>query len=103
MTDTIIEQLFVYERDARRLELLARIFFWIAIGIVAWIYSILATMCLVLQWFHILILGRRQQGLSDFVEGYLEYTVHRLSYIYFMTDRRPKILPDSVRIFEQVE
>ena len=96
-------QLFIYEHDAGRVELLVRIFYWIAIGIVAWVYGLLAMVCLVLQWFCILFLGRRQRGLSDFVKGYLEYMVHRWSYLYFMTDRRPRIMPDAVRIFEQVE
>ncbi|HXX54698.1 MAG TPA: DUF4389 domain-containing protein, partial [Methanoregula sp.] len=59
------KQLFVFEHDAGRLELLVRIVYWILIGIVLWIYGIVAFICLFVQWFHILILGRRNEGLSD--------------------------------------
>ncbi|MCX6693282.1 MAG: DUF4389 domain-containing protein [Methanomicrobiales archaeon] len=101
MVDNTPQQLFVYEHDARRLELLIRILYWIAIGIVAWVYGLIAFVCLILQWVYILVMGRRQQGLSDFARGYLEYTVHRLPYTYIMTDKRPTILPDPVKIFEE--
>ncbi|MDD1719575.1 MAG: DUF4389 domain-containing protein [Methanoregulaceae archaeon] len=103
MTEPDSQQLFLFEHDATRLELLVRIVYWIAIGIIAWVYGILALIALVIQWFHILILGRRNQSLSDFARGYLEYTVHRLPYVYIMTDRRPAIMPDPVKIFEQTQ
>ena len=72
MTDTQ-KQLFVFEHDAGRLELIVRIVYWILIGIVLWVYGIVAGICLFIQWFHILILGRRNQALSDIARGYLEY------------------------------
>lgn len=99
MDDASPHQIFVYEHKASRLELFIRIVYWIAIGIVAWVYSIIAMICLVLQWFFILIFGRRQQGLSDFAKGYFEYTVSRMPYLYFMTDVRPQVFPDPVKIY----
>lgn len=93
-------QLFVYEHDAGRIELLIRIVYWILIGIVLWIYSIIAMIVLVIQWFHILILGCRNGTLSDIAKGYLEFYVHVTPYMYFMTDTRPDILPVAVKIFE---
>ena len=101
MADDAPEQIFVYEHDARRVELLVRIVYWILIGIVAWVYGIIAIICLIVQWFFVLIMGRRQQGLSDFAKGYLEYVVSRMPYMYIMTDKRPTILPDTVRVFIQ--
>lgn len=95
------KQLFVYEHDAGRLELLIRIVYWILIGIVAWIYGVIAFICLFVQWFHILILGRRSEGLSTIAKGYLEYLVHVMGYVYIMTDKRPEILPAAVKIFEE--
>ncbi len=103
MTEPLPEQLFVYEPDASRLELLVRIGYWIVIGIISWVYSILALICGILQWFFILIMGQRQRGLSDFLRGYLEYVVSRMPYLYLMTDKRPILLPDSTRIFKQKE
>ena len=102
MTETSSQkQLFTYEHDASRLELLIRIVYWILIGIVLWVYGIVAGICLFIQWFHILILGRRNQALSEIAKGYLEYMVHVMSYTYFMTDKRPDILPVPVKIYEE--
>ena len=102
MTDETRKQLFVFEHDAGRLELLIRILYWIAIGIVAWVYGIIAFVCLFIQWFHVLILGRRNAGLSDFAKGYLEYIVHVMPYMYIMSDKRPDILPVNVKIVEEI-
>ena len=97
----LLKQLFTFEQNARRLELLIRIAYWIIIGIVLWVYGILAFICLFIQWFYILILGRRNEGLSNFARGYLEYLVHVMNYTYLMTDKRPDILPVPVKIFEE--
>jgi len=94
-------QLFTYVHDASRLELLIRIVYWILIGIVACVYGIIATICLIIQWFFILIFGRRHEGLSDFAKGYLEYIVHVMGYTYIMTDKRPDILPVAVKVYEE--
>lgn len=104
MTDGTIPaptRLFTYERESSRLELLIRIVYWILIGIVAFIYGIIATICLIIQWFHILILGTRHEGLSDIAKGYLEYLVHVMSYTYIMNDKRPNILPVAVKVYEE--
>jgi len=95
------QQLFVYEHDAGRLELLIRIVYWILIGIVLWIYGIIACICLFIQWFHILILGSRNEALSTIAKGYLEYIIHVMPYTYFMTDKRPDVMPVSVKIYEE--
>ncbi len=98
-----IKQLFVYEHDASRLELLIRILYWIAIGIVLAIYGFIAEICAIIQWFVILILGHRNEGLSNFIKGYLEYSVHVTPYVYFMTDKRPGVMPKTVKIYEKEE
>ncbi len=96
-----MKQLFVYEHNASRLELFIRILYWIAIGIVLAVYGFIAQILLIIQWFVILILGRRNEGLSDFIKGYLEYVVHVTPYVYFMTDRRPGVMPKTVKIYEK--
>jgi hypothetical protein len=94
-------QLFVYEKEAGRIELFIRIIYSIILSIVLSIYGFIAGICLLIQFFVVLILGRRSMGLSDFVKGYLEYYVHILPYTSFMTDTRPGILPKSVTIYEE--
>jgi Domain of unknown function (DUF4389) len=95
------KELFGYEQSAGRIELLIRIVYSILIGIVAAVYGILAGLCMFVQFFVILILGRRSRGLSDLIRGYLEYHVHILSYTSLMTDARPGILPRPVKILER--
>lgn len=101
MNEGEMKQLFVYERDASRLELLVRIVYSIAIGIVLAVYGIIAEICAFIQWFVILILGQRSEGLSNVIKGYLEYLVHVAGYVYWMTDKRPGIMPKVVRIYEK--
>jgi len=99
-TDTQ-QQLFRYERDAGRLELLIRILYWILIGVVLWVYGIIAFICLFIQWFHIRVMGSRNEWLSNIAKGYVEYLVDVMSYTYIMTDTRPAIFPAAVRIYEE--
>lgn len=96
-----LKQLFVYEDHASRLELFIRILYWIAIGIVLWVYGLIAGICLIIQWFVILILGHRNEGLSNFIKGYLEYSVLVTPYVSFMTDKRPAIMPIPVKIYQK--
>lgn len=97
----LLKELFVFEQEAGRIELFIRIVYWIVIGIVGAIYGLLAWICGFIQWVHILILARRNESLSNFIRGYLEYYVHVFSYLSLMTDTRPDILPVPVRIFEE--
>ena len=94
-------QLFTYEQDASRMELLIRILYWILIGIVLWVYGMIAFICLSIQWVHIQILGSRNEWLSNFAKGYLEYLVAMMGYAYIMTDECPDIFPVAVKIFEE--
>ena len=96
-----LNQLFVYEHDAKRLELFIRIVYSFVIALVLIVYGFIAEICMLIQWFVILILGRRSEGLSNFIKGYLEYYVHVMNYIYWMTDDRPGILPTPVKIYEK--
>lgn len=83
------------------MELFIRIVYGFLIAIVLAIYGFIANLCMFVQWFHILILGRRNVGLHNIIQGYLEYMVHVQSYINFTTDERPDIMPEKVEIFEE--
>jgi hypothetical protein len=95
-----MHQLFTYEEKASRIELFVRIVYWILIWIVLSVYGFIAFILLVIQWFVILILGRRSKGLGVFIQGYVEYYVYVMNYVYFFTDTRPAILPVPVNIYE---
>ena len=98
-----LKQLFVYQKKASRIELFVRIFYAIPVGIILFFYGIIASLCVAVQWIIILILGRRSEGLSDFIKGYLEYYVHLMSYFSYMTDKRPGITPQDNKIYEVIE
>jgi len=96
-----LKQLFVYEHDASRLELFIRIVYSFVIALVLVVYGLIAGICMLIQWLVILVLGRRSEGLSNFIKGSLEYEVHGMSYVTGMTDDRPGIFPKSVEIYEK--
>jgi len=97
-----LKQLFVYEHDASRLELFVRIVVYsFVVMLVLAVYGFIAEICMLIQWFVVLILGRRSEGLSNFIKGYLEYFVHVIGYVYWMTDDRPGIFPKPVEIYEK--
>lgn len=96
-----LNELFEYEEKASRIELFVRIFYAIPVGIILFLYGIIAGIFVALQWIIILLLGQRNEGLNDFIKGYLEYYVHLISYFSYMTDKRPGVTPKKVKIYEK--
>jgi hypothetical protein len=96
-----MKQLFVWEEKASRLELFIRIVYSIFIAIVLMVYSLIAQLCMFVQWIVILILGKRVKGLNNIIKGFLEYNVRVISYCNFLTDKRPGILPKKTEIYEK--
>lgn len=94
------KQLFVYEEDAGRFELFIRIIYAFCISLVLGVYGFIASICLFVQWWVVLIFGRMNYGLSEFIRGYMEYQVYVMAYMNLMTDKRPNIMPVPVDIFE---
>ena len=56
-----LKQLFVYEHDASRLELFIRIVYSFVVMLVLMVYGLIAEICMLIQWFVVLILGRRSE------------------------------------------
>lgn len=78
---------------ASRLELFIR-FVWIMISeIVLGIIGVFAIIALLLQWLHILILGKRQPALASFVNSWLTAWTQLMFYTYLATDERSPIIP----------
>ncbi len=97
----VMKQLFVWEEKASRLELFIRIVYTIFIAIVLMVYSLIAQICMFVQWIVILILGRRVEGLNNIIKGFLEYNIHVIGYCNFLTDKRPGILPKKTEVYEK--
>ena len=82
-------------KKSPRLELFVRILWAIPTAIVLWIFGIIAGMCLVVQWFYILITGRRSRMLNDVIRGYFYYSTKVRAYLGLITDERSPILPED--------
>jgi uncharacterized membrane protein len=84
-----------YKDKASRLELFIRIIYAIPLAIVVWILSFIMSFVNLVQWFHILILGRRHKSLYKFAKLYLGYVTKISAYIWLLVDERPEIIPDE--------
>ncbi len=98
-----LNQLFEYQEKSSRIELFVRIFYAIPVIIILFFYGIITGLCVGIQWIIILIIGKRSEGLSVFIKGFLDYHVHLISYFALMTDKRPGIAPKKNRIYEVIE
>lgn len=85
-----------YKEKASRWELFVRIIYAIPIIVVLWIFGILVGFAQFLQWFYILIFGKRHKSLHDFIRMYITYLFRIRSYLYLLTDERPPIVPEKI-------
>lgn len=79
---------------ASRLELFIRIVWVLLCGIVLFVAGIFATIAIVLQWFHILILGKRQMALNKFATNWMAAFASLTFYKNLSTDERPPLVPE---------
>lgn len=80
---------------ASRLELFIRIVWMIPTMVVLWVFSLVASICMVIHWFFILITGRRNNTLNDVVKKYMYYITKVNGYMTLLTDERNPILPED--------
>jgi hypothetical protein len=81
-----------YEEKASRLEaLIIRWLYAIVLGIIAEIWGIVAVLAIIGQWIVILITGKRNQGLHNFIDGFYRYYTRVYGYVMLLTDVRPPI------------
>lgn len=81
-----------YKKPADRMELFVRLIWLIPASIVLLILGFIAKICIILQFFHVLFLGKRHQDLHHWIEKYVTYSVELYSYI-LLTDERPELIP----------
>lgn len=91
----------IYVEKASRLELLIRIPYGIFIGIIQWAWGIAAAICGLIQWFYILVTGRRHRGLWDFVVQFTRFSVRATAYFTMLTDKRPPVSGEELPLPEQ--
>lgn len=80
-----------FEEEASRLEAIIRIFYSLVLLVILIFWSIPAYVVAALQWLSILILGKRNQALHNFVAGFFRFSVGVRSYLLEFTDQKPPI------------
>jgi hypothetical protein len=94
MSSEEIYEMAPYVEKASRVELVVRWFYGIAIGIVYYFWAIYVGIVEFLQFFHILIFGRRGSGLYRSTRRFVAAQVNAHAYLAFLTDQRPELTPD---------
>lgn len=92
-----------YAEKASRLELIIRWLYGIVIGILYQLWGLYVYVLYVLQFFHILIFGRRGARLYRSTRRYLAASTHVSSYLLFLTDQRPELTPDLMVYFKRLQ
>ena len=78
---------------AGRLELIIR-FIWSFIAmIVLYIVGIFAYIATIIQWLHILLLGKRHPAIAKFVNAWIVAYSQLIAYFLLGTDERPPLVP----------
>lgn len=94
--ETITDAKFKVKKEASRLELIIRIFLGIIYGLVLSIIGFVAGLVMFLQFFSILILGKRHERMAEFVGNYVNYMMQIYHYLYYVTDERAPFWPEQL-------
>ncbi|HLE06311.1 MAG TPA: DUF4389 domain-containing protein [Candidatus Nanoarchaeia archaeon] len=94
--ETVTSAKFNIKEEASRLELLIRIILGLIYGLVLSVISFVLSIVLFLQFFHILILGKRHERMAEFTKGYINYTMQVGAYLNYVTDERPPFWPEEL-------
>ncbi len=82
------------DEKASRLELFIRFVWYFICAIVIAIVGIFAYIAVIVQWLHILLLGKRHPALAKFVNAWYTQVAQVIFYVLLATDERPPIAPE---------
>lgn len=80
---------FKFKDRASRVELLVRIPFVLILLMVGGMWGIFAEIAIMLQWFHVLLTGKRSRRLWRFIARFLNFYTRLWAYAGILTDARP--------------
>lgn len=89
-----IQHKIVSAEKASRIEMLYRLVWAILAGIVLWVFSLIAVIAWVIQFFFILIYKKRNMSLNNFLKLVVVQRYRLTAYLFFLTDERPPIVPE---------
>lgn len=94
MTSQEFSKLALFEEKASRIELFIRIAYGFLLGIIYSVWGFLVGVVVGLQFWHILLFGRRGRRLHDWTRRYLNASLYVNAYLNYLTDTRPDLTPD---------
>lgn len=89
-----IQHKIIFTEKASRIEMLYRIVWAIFAGIVLWVFSLVAVIAWVIQFFYILVYKKRNMSLNNFLKIVVVQRYRLNAYLFFLTDERPPIVPE---------
>ncbi|VVC03574.1 Uncharacterised protein [Candidatus Burarchaeum australiense] len=84
-----------YDEHAGRLELIVRWLWAIPSVIVLSVLGIIATFAWLIQWLYILVTGKRNRMLHDWLFKYCAYFVKLQAYMDLVSEERNPIMPEA--------
>ena len=90
-----MQEMAPYTEKASRVELLVRILYGIVIGFVLAAWHLWNDICVSIQFWYILILGRRSSYFYRQTRRYIAAVAYTSSYLSYLTDSRPQLTPDK--------
>ena len=82
------------DEKASRLELFIRFIWGTIVAIILCIIGIFAYIAIMVQWLHILLLGKRHAALAKFINGWYTGMAQLYFYMLLATDERPPLMPE---------
>ncbi len=83
------------EKNPGRVELIIRLVWSAICGIVLYLFSIIASICWIIQFIYILILGKRMDALDPWLAKVVKGSAKLSAYASLLTDERPPLVPED--------
>ena len=84
-----------FSEPADRVELFIRFVWSFICGFVQFVLAIIASFAVILQFFHILFMGKRHRALFDWTVKYMKYVTELSVYSAMLTDERSTLMPED--------
>lgn len=82
-------------KTSSRKELLVRLVYWIPLAVVFYVLHFIGILCLIANFFSVLIRGRVSVSLAKVQQTAIDYFYKFQAYTSFLTDERPPIIPET--------
>ena len=91
-----VQELAPYTEKASRVELIVRWLYGIVIGFVLAAWQFWNNICVIIHFWHILILGRRSSYFYRQTRRYIAALAYLSAYLSYLTDSRPQLTPNMI-------